>query len=290
MTVSPSKARWQAIELTGHAGFSGPLMYADILRKNQYENRQDDFVKQVSEIEGALRDDDAIHAVPLEEKLKCLKIGATGDLNKARSCFDDFYARATTALYITFAHRPAIAWEVYAHPYKLKGDGFASLSAAENKALSDFMLAHMIFVEFANLVEGELAGKLTRTTMRDPTDAKRKIQQSLFEMPVDKLHAASEQALSIAVQNEKQGFSIPPKTTAPEFSAGSSYYLFDKAGGSITKSGVPWFSGNEGKINGKKYELALESSISASSSKKKSGDQAVTVKGSTSEKAGTEIK
>lgn len=273
LNMSVPQIRETTFGLVEDKDFTGPMQLGKMLAASMAKISQAEMAESLIEGRKVVQEADAVEQVPFTAKLKCLELGQT-DLANARTCLHDFTLRASAALWIRFAHLPANAWEVNPR--------------GKSEAVESYFQAHMLFVEFANLIESELAGSLAKDTMRDPGEAKQKIQQALLGMPIEKLEAASQQALAIVRANRRQGLSVPAETRGPEFSAGGSYYLFDKAGGSLIKAGVPWFGA--GVLSGKKIELGLVSAIETSMKKTKTTEQTESTGGSTSTKAATEIK
>jgi hypothetical protein len=199
----------------------------------------------------------AIKASPIvapafRAKLRCAEKGAAGKADEALACYTDASTRALAALAIVNAHAARSGWEI--NPNRDK-----------RELVHAYLDYNAATAEFASLLEAELAAGLAARTLRDPDDAKARIIEAMIAMPIDKIKAAAEQAVQIARENNRQITLDMVSMKGIGWTAGGSFYLGDSKGWTITRNGVTWFG--DGKVNGKAYELGLESSISMRQSK-----------------------
>lgn len=195
----------------------------------------------------------------LDIKHQCARLGADGHIDGAKQCLQDFYTREMAGLAILAAHASRSGWEV--DPLE------------RNSGVELYMRSNSAIAEFASVVEAQIAGGLSAKTLRDPDDAKAKILLALYTMPVGTLKDAAEEAKATVMANWQGGVVVDTVTgRGMGWAAGGSNYQGDQKGWSIVRNGITWFG--DGAANGKRYELALESSISARRSR--SGDTSAT--------------
>ena len=257
----------------------GPEMVAQ-LGQVFYENtRTGDIPAAVKSVEAALADDKISGAlrVGAEEKLKCTRISTKEGSPEAKKCWADFGAHVGGGMSILAAHASRSGWEI--NPV----NGFNGKKAS-NEEMDGYLDTNAFFAELASILEAELAGKLAQSVMKDPEDAKVRIARAFFAMSPEKIQGAADMAWATVKANAAGGQVLNMNgSKGVEWTAGGSNYLGAQNGWVVTRNGVTWFG--DGHAQGKKYELGLESSISASASRKSSKSDTDSAKAGASDKA-----
>jgi hypothetical protein len=196
-----------------------------------------------------------IHLV-ISEKRKCFALGQAGDLAKATECYRVFFLRQFTAMAIATSNEALIGWPV---------------SPMRDRAMANDWISGMsVLVEYSNLVGTELVSSLQGKSLRDPDAATLAILQALFALPAEKLEAMSEAAIANADKSMRNATIDLASGRGITWTSPNGQYKNMGAGWQLVRNGMIWYG--EGKMSGKSYDLALESTVSANFSKKKSID------------------
>lgn len=209
------------------------------------------------------------------------KLSACADLviaNKsAQACFDDFYAHAHAA-----AAMLAASW-----PQKtpgIKGESVDMISKERSfpkGPLQRWISGSVAVLDFSNELQRIAAKTLDRTALSDPDTAQLAVAVALFSMPVADLlaQAAVKAPVSAVVSNGE--LNAPLEVFVPE---ANEYLAQSEKGLVVTRNGAVWFG--DGFISGKKLDIALESTSSASLERKRGLVLEQSDKAGTSTKAG----
>ena len=205
-------------------------------------------------------------------KRACAEKGSNGDLGGAKACYKEYFRAVISAATVVIAHSPERGWPI----------------DPKSKSIGGYMISMSNTAEFANLLETELSASLQGRALRDPAEAKTQIRVALFSMKPDTLDKIAEQAQSTAIANLKHPTIDMASGKGITWSATGSTYSNMGTGWTIAKNGMTWFG--DGKVNGKAYELALESSVSANMTKRQSTDSTTSSTSSDQQKADTKVK
>ncbi|MEI7429256.1 MAG: hypothetical protein WCL27_02295 [Betaproteobacteria bacterium] len=205
--------------------------------------------------------------------IKCVDMGVKGDLEAAQTCYNDIYMRVWAAAAIAVAVKPEQGWPV----------------DPDGKKAAQYMFSMSSIVEFSSLLGSELASKLQGRVLRDPADAKEQIAAALLAIPREKLNAISNASTEIVDKGFKENITIDMASgKGITWTLGNGNYKNMGAGWSLSRNGVTWFG--EGKLCGKSYDLALESSISATRTTRDQTDQSVGTSSQSSTKGNVGVK
>lgn len=200
------------------------------------------------------------------ERMKCVKIGANlspknpGARNVATSCFAHYNYVIATAEVISATNIPVYGWAVNpGHVRKIDEEGILLRNS--------YISGYEMLMEYSNLIQSEIAGKISGVVMKDPVAAKLSIQKALFAMPNATFINASNAALKLANDNGNH-LSTPASSTGIVWAVNGTQYVGDDRGLHMFRNGIEWFG--SGFLNGKQYSVGMESAISVSDSKQKS--------------------
>lgn len=192
----------------------------------------------------------------LSEKRKCFALAQTADAAQATECYRVFFLRQFTALAIATSNEALIGWPVS--------------PMHDRKRATTWISGMSVLIEHSNLVATELVSSLQGKSLRDPDAATLAIIKAFFALPADKLEAMNAAAVANAAKAMSAASIDLASGRGITWTSPHGQYKNLGAGWQLVKNGMTWYG--EGKMSGKSYDLALESTVSANISKKKTLD------------------
>lgn len=156
-----------------------------------------------------------------------------------------------------------------------------------NPSKSAMSLSKSMFAAtyFTDQVSDMIAAKvIDQGVIRNPATAKKKVVDAWATMPIDDLKALWLTAVQTHQQQSSLGTIVKSASEGIHFSVGQYNFEQGKSGTLMTVAGAPQFG--DGYINGKKIEIAMETSVGASISSSEAGG----FEGSTSTGKGKDAK
>ena len=233
--------------------------------------RVKDWPAVLADIDKALASD-PIAPDALKVKRSCAEKGSAGDLAGAKACFDAYFHAIAAGGAIAVANATENGWPI----------------DPDGKMVGPYLIAMTTLSEFANQLETELATSLQGRALRDPVEAKAQIRAALFAMTPATLEAVATQARATARTNLARPSIDLASGKGITWQASDSLYSNMGKGWTVSRNGMTWFG--EGRLTGKAYDLALESSVAATMTKRKSFDDSTTATVSEQQKADVRVK
>lgn len=230
-----------------------------------------DWLAVQAEIDRSLASD-PIAPGALEAKRACAEKGSAGDLAGAKACYEAYFHALVAAGVIAVANATESGWPI----------------DPGGKMAGPYLIAMSSLAEFANQLETELAAALQGRALRDPIEAKEQIRATLLSMKPEVIEAIATQARATARTNLAHSTLDLASGKGITWQATDSTYSNMGKGWTVSRNGMTWFG--EGRLTGKSYDLALESSVVATMTKRKSLDDSTTSTTSEQQKADVRVK
>lgn len=230
-----------------------------------------DWPAVLAEIDKALASD-PIAPGALKAKRACAEKGSAGDLAGAKACYEAYFHALAAAGVIAVANATESGWPI----------------DPGGKMAGPYLIAMSSLAEFANQLETELAAALQGRALRDPSEAKEQIRATLLSMKPEAIAAIATQARATARTNLAHPTLDLASGKGITWQATDSTYSNMGKGWTVSRNGMTWFG--EGRLTGKSYDLALESSVAATMTKRKSLDDSTTSTSSEQQKADVRVK